>query len=103
VTTDPTDDAGARAADAGRDAAALDPTSVHAQIIIDSNPTHIQPRPPFPPAHLTARPCPAPLHHHLPEEANLTNSFFIGRTDSCHPCGWRPQAVPPSSRMGGVG
>ena len=103
MTTDGTDDAGARVADARPDPAALDPTSVHAQIIIDSNPTHIQPRPPFPSAHLATSPCPGPLHHHLPDKANLTDSFFTRRTDICHPAGWRPLAASMSSRGGGEG
>ena len=102
MTTDPTDDAGARAADAGRDAAALDPTSVHAQIIIDSNPIHIQ-RFPFPAADLATGPCPTPLHHNLANKANLTDSFFTRRTDICHPAGWRPLAASMSSRGGGEG
>ncbi len=102
MTTDSTDDAGARAADARRDAAAPDPTSAHAQIITDCNPTHIQPRLPLSTAHLTTSRCPAPLYH-LADTANLTNSFFIRRTDICHPARWRPLVASMSSRGGGEG
>jgi hypothetical protein len=101
VTTDGTHDAGARAADARPDPAAPDRTSAHTQIITDCNPTHIQPRLPLSTAHLTTSPCPAPFYH-LADRANLTNSFFIRRTDICHPCGWRPPTVPTLTRAKGA-
>jgi hypothetical protein len=47
---------------------------------------------------------PSALPDYYPHDnSHLFNLTFTGRTDSCHPCGWRPPEVRAVSHEQGVG